>query len=423
MKTFRRFLIFAATLVVAVSCDPSKSKTDPEIPGNRVDPVNSVLSKSEIAERLDKIGEDMVNVIPVSDIERANAIFNDLAEIDFDSYDEADLDNLSNRYEGKWESCFREWTSKDINFMEIAFDVAKFHGHVTFANGHVEFKDADDFIVTIPSAKGKKVVLTVSHSAETVDVHVKDANDPSSSYKYQDDYYIKVPKVINLVLTYDGEQIVKTDINLEASVSDNMPSIANDSFSIVMSQSILGLNLKVDRVQYAGRKLQLSMGLSYGSKSILAVNASSENVNINDIDEVMNQLESEKLELANSNLSFNIMERAQIAANMPSFNKFFKLMRLAYDNDGNEMQFKSYLGQANDTFNAGLFFSSDVKQASVALEATVSGDGRYWDMEPVLKFSDGTSYSTFSAFFNEVNFSKVMNAIEKWMSDIEDIIG
>ena len=36
----------------------------------------------------------------------------------------------------------------------------------------------------------------------------------------------------------------------------------------------------------------------------------------------------------------------------------------------------------------------------------------YWTAEPVLLFFDGSSYSTFSAFFNESDFKTVINTFK-----------
>lgn len=418
MKKPRTLLFFAVALFAAVSCN--KAKSDPDTPGNLVDPVDTPLSKTEITERLDNIGADLVNTVPTSIMERANDIYTDVANIDFEEYDEEDLDNIMSLYDSNWRTCMRNWESNGISFFEFSIEASKFHGHVTFANGHVKFEEADDFMVSLPSSKGKPVVIKVTHSKETVTVHYR--SESSEGYPYQDDYFVKVPKKINLSLDYDGETVVKNELNFNASLTDGMPNIGKDSFSISMDMNILGLNYKVERLQYEGKKLNLSFGLSYNSKDLIGLSAQAQNNSINSIEDI-EEPDPESIEISNTKVKVNILERAQIIASMPSFNKFSKLMSKLYENDEDEMEFKSYLGQVNETYDAGLYFSSDIKQAEVSLEPRAVNQGRYWDIEGVIKFSDGSTYSTFSAFFNDVNFGKVMKAIEKWMNDIEKIIG
>ena len=36
----------------------------------------------------------------------------------------------------------------------------------------------------------------------------------------------------------------------------------------------------------------------------------------------------------------------------------------------------------------------------------------YWDVEPVICFYDGSSYSTFEAFFNDRDFKKTIDAFK-----------
>ena len=57
-----------------------------------------------------------------------------------------------------------------------------------------------------------------------------------------------------------------------------------------------------------------------------------------------------------------------------------------------------------------------VKQATVKLEPFISeswGGTTYWEAEPVLNFYDGSSYSTFEAFFNDKDFKSVIDTFEE----------
>jgi hypothetical protein len=62
------------------------------------------------------------------------------------------------------------------------------------------------------------------------------------------------------------------------------------------------------------------------------------------------------------------------------------------------------------------FDNTSTKQATVKLEPFQEDDWygyRYWESEPVIYFQDGTSYSTFEAFFDADDFGNSVNAFEK----------
>ena len=47
----------------------------------------------------------------------------------------------------------------------------------------------------------------------------------------------------------------------------------------------------------------------------------------------------------------------------------------------------------------------------------------YWDAEPVLTFSDGSSYSTFEAFFNDKDFKTTVDAFKTFADKYADLMG
>ena len=72
-----------------------------------------------------------------------------------------------------------------------------------------------------------------------------------------------------------------------------------------------------------------------------------------------------------------------------------------------------------------LFYdNSNVKQATTKIEAFAESDyyGTYWKAEPTLNFYDGSSYSTFSAFFNESDFKAVIDDFNKLIEKYKDLV-
>ena len=91
----------------------------------------------------------------------------------------------------------------------------------------------------------------------------------------------------------------------------------------------------------------------------------------------------------------------------------------------NESQFKSYVNQANSLLNLGIYFNGgSMRQAKVQLECFEDGyaNWKYWTYEPVLVFDDNSTYSTFTAFFNETSFREVINSFEDLVRSYEKLI-
>lgn len=90
------------------------------------------------------------------------------------------------------------------------------------------------------------------------------------------------------------------------------------------------------------------------------------------------------------------------------------------DNRDNESQYKSYLNQANSMMNVGVYYNnSQTRQASLRFEPffhqyAYYDNGGYWGNEPVIVFTDGTSYSTFDAFFDEDSFKSVLDGLKNY---------
>ena len=115
-------------------------------------------------------------------------------------------------------------------------------------------------------------------------------------------------------------------------------------------------------------------------------------------------------------VKLDILGKVQLQGTLTDVRKFVDYIDDAEDNDRNETTYKSYINQANALADVNLFYDgSNVKQATIMLEPFVEDtwNGRtYWDVEPVIYFYDGSSYSTFEAFFNDKDFKKTIDTFK-----------
>ena len=120
--------------------------------------------------------------------------------------------------------------------------------------------------------------------------------------------------------------------------------------------------------------------------------------------------------MKNVYVKLDIIGKVQIQGTLSDARKFADYLDSADANDDSESKYKSYVNQANSLLNLNLFYDGKaVKQATVKLEPFITeawGGTTYWEVEPVLNFYDGSSYSTFEAFFNDKDFKSVIDTFE-----------
>ena len=115
-------------------------------------------------------------------------------------------------------------------------------------------------------------------------------------------------------------------------------------------------------------------------------------------------------------------------ASLTKARETFKIAGIKADeNDYTEGTFKSYINQANALADINVYYDGkSTKHASIRLEP-FREEGwyqTYWTAEPVLVFySDGSSYSTFEAFFNQSEFKRTINTFKTLANAYANIIG
>jgi hypothetical protein len=118
--------------------------------------------------------------------------------------------------------------------------------------------------------------------------------------------------------------------------------------------------------------------------------------------------------------------KVQVQGTCSDVKKFAEYIKKADDAEYEESNFKSYINQANGLMDLNVFYDNNaVKQATIKLEPfqKTKYDGRVkWTSEPVMVFYDGSSYSTFSAFFNESDFKAVVDDFKKLLEKYKDLV-
>lgn len=433
-----------------VNPDPIK----PEEPSQ-----NEAMTPLEQKEYLDVIARGFMDKTPASDFNEISKLCNHISNTYTDNYDwdevgdwgseifESLKESLGTTDKEQEKDSWGEYNYIYTNYKALVM-ASNFKGQFKAIGNKWELSKADDLQFIFSDQHGKECVLKLVTSGNVkkvfignIDEWVDYNSDYKNDYYISNDYYDRtqltagVPENIVVTLTQGGSQVVKVTVKL------NIGDLSNDKFDLSKNQltasTLVELNngykFNVSQVAYNGNnKTSVSFDMSKNGESLASVAFSSDISGIPscNIDAMVSGNIDEE-DFNNSNMKnvyvkLDIMGKLQIQGTLSDVRKFTDYINEADDNDDDEKTFKSYVNQANSLANFNLFYDGkSTKQATVTLEAfeEESWNGmKYWYMEPMLNFYDGSSYSTFDAFFNDKDFKSVIDAFEKLADNYASLI-
>ena len=420
---------------------------------------NEAMTPLEQKEYLDVIARGFMDKTPASDFNEISKLFNHISNTYTDNYDwdevgdwgseifESLKESLGTTDKEQEKDSWGEYNYIYTNYKALVM-ASNFKGQFKAIGNKWELSKADDLQFIFSDQYGKECVLKLVTSGNVKKVFIGNIDEwVDYNYDYSNDYYISndyydrtqltvgVPENIVVTLTQGGSQVVKVTVKL------NIGDLSNDKFDLSKNQltasTLVELNngykFNVSQVAYNGNnKTSVSFDMSKNGESLASVAFSSDISGIPscNIDAMVSGNIDEE-DFNNSNMKnvyvkLDIMGKLQIQGTLSDVRKFTDYINEADDNDDDEKTFKSYVNQANSLANFNLFYDGkSTKQATVTLEAfeEESWNGmKYWYMEPMLNFYDGSSYSTFDAFFNDKDFKSVIDAFEKLADNYASLI-
>ena len=420
---------------------------------------NEAMTPLEQKEYLDVIARGFMDKTPASDFNEISKLYNHISNTYTDNYDwdevgdwgseifESLKESLGTTDKEQEKYSWGEYNYIYTNYKALVM-ASNFKGQFKAIGNKWELSKADDLQFIFSDQHGKECVLKLVTSGNVKKVFIGNIDEwVDYNYDYSNDYYISndyydrtqltvgVPENIVVTLTQGGSQVVKVTVKL------NIGDLSNDKFDLSKNQltasTLVELNngykFNVSQVAYNGNnKTSVSFDMSKNGESLASVAFSSDISGIPscNIDAMVSGNIDEE-DFNNSNMKnvyvkLDIMGKLQIQGTLSDVRKFTDYINEADDNDDDEKTFKSYVNQANSLANVNLFYDGkSTKQATVTLEAfeEESWNGmKYWYMEPMLNFYDGSSYSTFDAFFNDKDFKSVIDAFEKLADNYASLI-
>ena len=399
-------------LIILFAFTACGSKDDPVPEGGKTSP----LTVEEQKAKMETAANELMSDLQASNVQ--NVI--DIADYADETYnaDNYDCDGV-----GKWWSdcldAITKFNSSDTytkTFTRL-YAASNFTGHfkVNTATKKWDYTPASDLEFIFPDKQGKECTAILTTSGNTKKVYMGESVE-YINWREDDFYknYVNVPEGIKVAFIQEGTTIAMMDLstNLSDMLSDNF-DLAKDSYSASCKLMVNDFTFEVKKAAYSPTLASVALSVLKGDKYLLSMVVAAKGAVTNEFTEV-----------GIANINMDILGEIQIKGTCSNCSKYGDYINAAGDNDNNEATFKSDISQANSILDLGLYYNSETRQASIALEPFENEDRyeKYWYCEPVLKFDDGTSYSTFEAFFDKTSFKEVIDNFNKLIGDYQAMI-
>lgn len=328
---------------------------------------------------------------------------------------------------------------KDINnywseeYYKRIIELSQFKGKFVAGKGGWTKSNADDLQFEFKDQNGITCVLTLKTSGKTAKVYVGETWGDCYSEKIDgvngeywkwvdviEKNYVYVPEHITTTLLQGGNTLVSAEVNIDHSQFLGPEyDLSKDAVSTNATVKINNYVWVVDRAAHNGKEgsAYVKGSMSKAGKTLVSFEASAADTKLDE--------DGELLQGGAAKVSVNILDEVQIKGTCSNVKTFANYLDKADQFEENESQFKSYVNQANSLLNLGIYFNGgSMRQAKVQLECFEDGYAyeKYWTYEPVLVFDDNSTYSTFTAFFNETSFREVINSFEDLVRSYEKLI-
>lgn len=330
----------------------------------------------------------------------------------------------------------------------------KIHAHFTAGRYGWEKESGqhNDLQFTFNDQNGKKCVAKMTTSGKTQVIHIvnlEDWEDYESYYDYSNNhyydteyidnnkYYVEVPEQINITFTVDGQKRINVSIKLDINgIENEVIDLSKLRFNASADVTIDKYEFKTTNIKYeVNNTISTEYKFIKDGKTVVTLDFSAKDFKVDGIggditeEDTWDYIEDEvQVSDGNASISIDILGELQVKATVKDFGRIRDIIEKLDDDEESENKFKRDVDELNKLVDANLYYDgTSTKQASfkfMAFEEEDWDDERYWEMHPIISFSDGSSYSLFeeTIFFNEHDFKNLIDKAKQIFEDFEDLI-
>lgn len=454
-------LFFSLTLglstLMFTACPASDPEADLEPNGGEAGAGDKLVGGSveDHKEYLESVALSFMELTPASDFE----VYSNLANFCSEEFEDYDWDNVEDWADDAWNSLLVKRGSHDekesyyyseyiyhyINY-DALVAASNFTGHFEGRNRSWTYSHANDLQFAFNDNKGQRCVALLTTSGATKEVHLGEIESWSDYYYYYSggkgyteetkntyNTTIKVPENINVTLTQNGQTLVKVALHIDLSGLNGKEFTSASSLSLSMTTEFSnGYKIRLNQVKYsAGKSAEVSFTFANSKATLLTAHIGGDvqnlpNYKLSDI--VADDFDDDDLENTAGNLTFarfDVIGKVQIEGAISDVRSFVDNIDEADSHSRSQSEMQKYLNKANRLMNAYLYYDNNGKrQAEVSLDAVPEESWygqQYYEIQPMIGFSDGSRYSSFEAFFNDEDFAASVSAFKRLVNKYCDL--
>lgn len=438
----KRIICLTATLtaVVAVSsCTKSGNNLSPEGYSNQGTAVatgNAVLTPFEQKEKIENVGTEFFDEIDIENWQSSADFFRRLSD---------HLASLGNANYHAFDA-FETWSEEMEDYLvdgkikdaKLTYKVTAAlsslqNGTFTEKDGAFEFKESGSNLKVVTFLDGKTVTITLTHGAESKLYEVY-SEHWEAEYDWEREYwqgeefteadyssYVKIPSWVNIEVKEGSAKRLNWKVNIDFTDSDN-----NGKISVEKDKAVIDTQIDSDGYSlYARESYWYEKGLGCstvntsihkGSKLLLAAAAEGSASMTGSMDEGY-ELGTPKTVKG----AIDVLGELQAKGTVDYAQALYLMEKL--DPYASQDDFNSAVAAIEKCLDVAIYYDKKQgRQAWLGLEPMYDEYYNQRYVEPVIRFSDGTSYGV-DEFFNENDFRNLLKAMEAWENGIAEYFG
>lgn len=277
--------------------------------------------------------------------------------------------------------------------------------------------------------KGQQCSAIITKSGNEKEVHSSLFDEVKNRYVYDGssytpitkttEYRFVVPEKVTATLTQGDATLATVDVSIDISGLSNELNFQTDFTEVTVYANILNYTLAIDRlVAKGGGNASINVDLSKNGNSLISADVYAENVSATITDRKVKDWTAGR-----GVVNIDVLGKIQVMGTVSNIRQFADAIEETGSYTRDEAKFKSSVEKVNNMFDVGVYYSGNTDPKSYFKLYPFSeekyGETR-WNAEPVIYFSDGSSYSTLKDFFDKDTFNGVIKKFEQLVTDFRN---
>lgn len=411
MKKFSFIILAAAAVMSAASCEKindlvtGKTTTEEGLVDDKGKDLTPDQQKVKIEETANTLMDLMDKEGWETEYNKVNSVVDALGQKEIDATD------ISTYLSG----IISAWTSmRGEDPQTVAITVAHLtdiKGHFTEnAEGKFDFTEADDLAITVFDGTNPITVSFLAKNESKTPAHFADSDD---------DVTIFIPGSASISVALNNEVMGLLELRFSPKDMNGDGYITEaDVINLSYTLKVGAYTFDLSQADYATDHASAKASISKGKLLIIGAEVAA-NYQYEETETGLN------VKSASANAMVDLAGKMQVRFAVPDAIKLEEVSDKLTQAEAEENHgaFKAALEELDKLYGIGVYYDGkNTLQATIGFEQVLADDANYWDVIPVIRFADGTSYAA-EEYFTQERFGDLAAEIQNWVADLMKYLG